>query len=133
MGIDRHRVRSIGAVASGAMAAIYLLIGAGVLGIGGSKEGESVDLAVFGFGAGSAFLILALLLLLTDRRWVWIVALIAQIWVFAIYFLVSGTREPPFEVWGIALRVLHVPLLLALAYLSWRSPPTTRVTGSHAA
>jgi len=107
------------------MAAIYFLIGLGVLGIGGSRSGESVDLALFGFGAGTAFLLLALLLLLTDRRWLWALALIAQAWVFLVYFGVSGTREPPFEAWGILLRILHVPLMLALAYLAWR-PPTRR-------
>jgi hypothetical protein len=122
MRLDRHRIRLIGAVVAGAMAAIYCLIGLGVLGIGGTSSGESVDLAVFGLGAGSAFLVLALLFLLTDRRWVWAVALVAQVWVFLVYFAVSGTREPPFELWGIVLRILHVPLMLALAYLALRSP-----------
>lgn len=122
MRLDRHRIRSLGAVVSGAMAAIYFGIGLGVLGIGGSTSGESVDLAAFGFGAGSAFLVLALLLLRTDHRWLWVLALVAQAWVFVVYFAVSGTREPPFEVWGILLRALHVPLMLVLAYLAWRAP-----------
>ena len=43
----------------------------------------------------------------------------------------SGTREPPFEVWGIALRIIQVPLLVILLSLAWRPPTTTRVTGSH--
>lgn len=122
MRLDRHQVRALGAIVSGAMAVIYFLIGLGVLGIGGSRSGESVDLAMFGFAAGSAFLILALLLRLTDRRWLWVSALVAQVWVFLLYFAVSGTREPPFEVWGIVLRALHVPLMLALGHLAWRGP-----------
>lgn len=126
MRVDRHRMRSIGAAISGVMAAIYMLIGLGVLGIGASRSGESVDLAVFGFGAGSAFLVLALLLLLTDRRWLWVLAALAQTWVAVVYVMVSGTREPPFEVWGIVLRILQVPLLMITVYLAWRSPATTR-------
>ena len=106
----------------------FLLIGLGVLGIGGSSTGESADLAMFGFSAGAAFLVLALLLLITDHRWLWVLALVAQAWVFLVYFAVSGTREPPFEVWGILLRLLHVPLMLVLAYLAWRAPTRRAAT-----
>ena len=132
MRIDRRQIRSLGALASGTMALIYYLIGLGVLGIGGTSSGESVDLWLFGFSAGSGFLIMSLLLMRTDRRWVWIVAAMVQAWVFLMYFLVSGTREPPFEVWGIALRILQVPLLLILVYLAW-TPAATRGTGTHPA
>lgn len=126
MRLDRHRIRSFGAIVSGVIAAIYFLIGLGVLGIGGSSTGETVDVAMFGFSAGSAFLILALLLARTDRRWLWAVALLAQVWVFLVYVGVSGTREPAFEQWGILLRILQLPLMLALAYLVWR-PSAGRV------
>ena len=132
MRLDRRQLRSLGALASGTMALIYYLIGLGVLGIGGTSSGESVDLWVFGFSAGSAFLIMSLLLMRTDRRWVWIVAAIVQAWVFLMYFLVSGTREPAFEVWGIALRILQVPLLVTLVYLAW-APAATRGAGTHPA
>jgi hypothetical protein len=107
------------------MAVIYLLIGLQVLRIGGGTSGETVDLAMFGFSAGLAFLVLAVLLASTDRRWLWIVATIAQIWVYWVYFSVSGGREPPFEMWGITLRILQLPLLAALIYLAWNRPPST--------
>lgn len=122
MVLDRQRLRSIGALASGTMAAIYYLIGLGVLGIGGSKSGESVDLAIFGFSAGTAFLVQALLLLRTDRRWVWVLSAVFQVWVAIVYVMVSGTREPPFELWGIVLRILQVPLLSVTVYLAWKAP-----------
>lgn len=51
---------------------------------------------------------------------------------FLVYFGVSGTREPPFELWGIVLRILHVPVMLVLAYLAWR-PATRRTTEASAA
>jgi peptidoglycan/LPS O-acetylase OafA/YrhL len=132
MHLDRHRIRSLGALASWTMALIYYLIGLGVLGIGGSRSDESVDLRVFGFSAGTAFLILGLLLMRTDRRWVWVLAAIAQVWVFLVYFMVSGTREPPFEIWGIALRLIQVPLLVILVYLAWRPAQGASHRGSAA-
>ena len=122
----RMQVRRGAALAAGAMAAIYYLIGLGVLHIGGSSSGEMVDLGVFGGGAGTAFLALALLFAFTDRRWLWVLALIFQLWVYVIYVAVSGTREPPFELWGITLRVLQVPVILALIYLSFRRPVADR-------
>lgn len=128
MELDRRRLRSIGALASGTMAVIYYLIGLGVLGIGGSTSGASVDLAMFGFSAGTAFLLQALLLLWTDRRWVWVLSAIFQVWVALVYVMVSGTREPPFEMWGIALRILQVPLLAVVVYLAWKAPTKRAVT-----
>jgi hypothetical protein len=127
MHLDRRQVRHVGAFASSAMAVIYFLIGLGVLDIGGSSSGEMVDLAAFGFSAGLAFLVIALLLAATDRRWLWVLAAIFQAWVYVIYFSVSGTREPPFEVWGITLRIIQLVLFSVLVYLSWKAPqPTTR-------
>jgi hypothetical protein len=104
------------------MAAIYFMIGLGVLQVGGSSSGEMVDLAVFGFSAGSAFLVLGMLLAVTDHRWLWVLATIFQLWVYVIYFSVSGRRDPPFETWGVTLRVIQLALLAALVYLSWKSP-----------
>jgi len=126
MRLERRQVRYLGALASSAMAAIYFLIGLRVLDIGASTSGETVDIALFGFAAGLAFLFLAVLLASTDRRWIWILAAIAQVWVYLIYFSVSGGREPPFEVWGVVLRLIQLPLLVVLGYLSWKAPPSVR-------
>ena len=118
MHLTRTQVRYGAALAAGAMAAIYYLIGLGVLDIGGSKSGEMVDLGVFGGGAGTAFLATALLLAFTDRRWLWLLALVFQAFVYVIYFAVSASREPAFEAWGITLRLIQVPLVLGLGYLA---------------
>ena len=75
------------------MAAIYFLIGLGVLHIGGSANGEMVDLS-FGFGAGTAFAVTAALVAFTDHRLIWIALLVFQIFVFATYVGVSGGRVP---------------------------------------
>jgi hypothetical protein len=124
MHLTRREIKHVGAVASAAMAAIYALIGLGVLDIGGSTSGETVDLAVFGFSAGMAYLVLAVLLVFTDRRWLWLLAVLAMLWVYVIYVSTSGVREPAFEIWGIALRLIQLPLLAVLVYLAWNSAPS---------
>lgn len=132
MRFDRERPKAIGATASALMAVIYYLIGLGVLRIGGSSTGDPVDLVMFGASAGTGFLVLAVLLLRTDRRWVWMLAAVAQVWVFLVYFLVSGSREPPFEAWGIVLRLLQVPLFVVTVLLAWR-PAARGTTGTRPA
>ena len=122
MHIERRTVRLTAATASAAMALIYFLIGLGMLSIGGSSSGETVDLTMFGFSAGTAFLILAALLVLTDRRWLWVLAALVQVWVYVIYFAVAPGREPPFELWGITLRAIQLVLFAGLVYLSWNAP-----------
>jgi hypothetical protein len=107
------------------MCVIYLLIGLGTLDIGGSTSGESVGLALFGFSAGIAYLVLALLLMFTDRRWLWMLATLLMLWVYVTYVSTAGGREPPFEIWGLTLRVIQLPLLAALIYLSWKPSRST--------
>ena len=122
MGLTRRHVRYLAAASAATMAAIYFLIGLGVLDIGGSSTGEQVDLGMFGASAGSAFLMIAVLALATDRRWIWAVAAIFQVFVFATYVGTSAIREPPFELWGLTLRLLQLALFGALVYLSVKAP-----------
>jgi hypothetical protein len=70
--------------------------------------------------AGGAFLLGAILLVTIDRRWVWIAGLLFQVFVYWAYVDVSKTRTPPFETWGITLRIIQLPLLVALGYLAIR-------------
>jgi len=122
MHIERATVRLTAAIASAAMALIYFLIGLGVLSVGSSTSGESVDMFVFGFSAGIFFLLMAGLLALTDNRWVWYAATILQVLIFATYVATSAIRVPNFEVWGITLRAIQVVLIAGLLYLAWSSP-----------
>jgi hypothetical protein len=124
MTLTRGQIRLIAGTAATFMALIYFAIGLGIAQIGTATSGESVDLGVFGFGAGTAFLVVALLLAYTDRRWIWILATIFQLFVYVIYFGTAGVREPPFEIWGLALRAIQAPLLVALIYLSIKTPET---------
>jgi len=109
------------------MALIYFLIGLSILSIGGTTSGEGVDLPTFGFSAGLAFLVLATLLVSTDRRWLWAAATVVLTLVFVIYLGVSAIREPAFEVWGMTLRLIQIPLMAAVLYLAIK-PITRKVT-----
>jgi hypothetical protein len=122
MSLTRKTAKYVGATAATIMAGIYFLIGLGVLDIGGSSSGEMVDLRMFGFSAGTAFLALGVLLFFTDWRWIWVLALLFQVFVYLVYVATSGGREPPFEIWGITLRILQLPVLASLIYLSIKAP-----------
>ena len=121
MNVSRQTVRYGAAGIAAAMAVIYFLIGLGVLNVGGSAADRQF-LIVFGALAGGAFLLGAILLVRFDRRWVWILGAIFQVFVYWAYVDVSKSRTPPFETWGITLRVIQLPLLAALAWLAFQKP-----------
>jgi hypothetical protein len=126
MHLTRRHVRYAGAALAATMALIYVGIGAGILDVGGGPD-DRAFLWVFGALAGGAFLLGAILLLRFDRRWLWVLGLVFGLFVFWAYIDVSKTRTPPFETWGIVLRIVQVPLLAVLAYLAVRpTEPATR-------
>lgn len=100
------------------MAAVYLAIAAGVTSI---EPTEEMSLVAFGVGAASIFLIGAALLLAVDNRVLWAVGAAMQLMIGAMYVAVSTDRAPTFEVWGITLRVLQIPLFALLVVLAVRS------------
>ncbi len=126
MRVNRRGVRFGAAALAAAMAAIYFLIGVGVLTVVEPRDDGS-SMIYFGLPAGSAFLLGALLLLTQDRRRLWIAGLALQVFVVWGYFAVAPSRTPSYEVWGLTLRAIQVPLIAALAYLALR-PPIGRMT-----
>lgn len=121
MNLSRTTIRHVGAAVAALMAAIYFLIGAGVLQVVTPNDDPGF-LFVFGASAGGAFLLGALLLMRFDRRWLWMLGAAFQVFVFWGYFSVAPDRTPAFEPWGITLRIVQVPLLIALLYLAVRPP-----------
>lgn len=119
MNLSRTTIRHAGAAMAALMAAIYFLIGAGVLQVVTPNDDPGF-LFAFGASAGGAFLLGALLLVRFDRRWLWALGAIFQVFVFWGYFTVAPDRTPAFEPWGITLRIVQVPLLIALLYLAIR-------------
>jgi len=123
--IQRPTIRYGAAAASAAIAAIYYLIGIGVLTVITPAAGDP-SMLVFGSSAGSAFLLGTLLLVAFDRRPLWLLGAVLQVLVVWGYFAVSPDRTPAFEVWGITLRFIQLPLFAALVYLSLRAPQPQR-------
>jgi len=114
---NRRAMRRTAAGICVVVAAIYLAIAAELTSIGPSDE---MDLVVFGVGAAAIFLVGAALLLTQDRRPLWAAGAALQLMIGAMYLAVSSDRVPAFEVWGLGLRVLQVPLLVLLVLLAVR-------------
>ena len=121
MNLSRTTIRHAGAVVAAVMALIYFLIGGGVLQVVTPAEDPGF-MFVFGALAGGAFMFGALLLMRFDRRWLWMLGAAFQVFVYWGYFSVAPDRTPSFEPWGIALRIVQVPLLMALLDLAVRQP-----------
>jgi hypothetical protein len=113
----RTRVRWAAAVLALANAVVYALIGAGVLSVLNGAPGPRPGLIVFGVLAGGAFLLGAVLLMRFDRRVLWMVGAAFQAFAIAAYFNVAPQRVPPYEVWGLSLKVAQAVLLVALLFL----------------
>jgi len=118
--LSRHTVRYVAAALAGAIATIYFLIAAGVLTVVTPVENDG-SMVAFGISAGAAFLVGAVLLLAFDRRILWVLGAALQLLVVWGYVAVAPDRTPAFELWGISLRVIQIPLFAALVYLAVRS------------
>ena len=114
--MDPRLVRYLAAATAALSAFLYYLIGFGALDIGRSTSGTT-DLLGFGLSAGTAFLVAGLLVFVVHRRW--LVALVALMDVAVIggYFAMAGIRVPPYEIWGLSIKVAQVVFLVALGYL----------------
>jgi peptidoglycan/LPS O-acetylase OafA/YrhL len=114
----RTLVRYATAVASAGVALVYFLIGVGVITVVNGPSVDAPPMLLFGGLAGGAFALGAILLLTFDRRILWVLGAVLQIFVIWAYFGVAPSRDPHFEPWGIGLKVAQAILLLALVYLA---------------
>ncbi|HYL41493.1 MAG TPA: hypothetical protein VET90_09305 [Candidatus Binatus sp.] len=119
--MTRPTIRYVGAAAASVMAVIYFCIGLGVLQVI-DPASQTDSLLPFGAAAGAMFLLGAILLATTDRRALWVLGAVLQVAVAVMYVAVGQQRTPPFEIWGVTLRVIQVPLLAVLVYLAVRAP-----------
>lgn len=110
----RRRVRYFAAGMAAVAAALYFLIGFQVVTVIDKPE----DQAAFAIPAGIGFALAALVILLTDRKVVWVTGGIVQALIIVMYFSLSSQRVPAFEGWGISIRVAQILLLAALGYLA---------------
>jgi len=114
------------ALAAGS-AAVYLLIGFGVLQVVVPQPGDP-SLLWFGLPAGVAFAFGAVVMLVSERTTLWVLGAVFQVFTIAAYFGVAQERTPPYEPWGIALRVTQGLILIALVVLLARYPLPARRT-----
>lgn len=117
--MSRLRLRRLAALICAGIAGVYVLIGLEVVTVSRPTDAE-VNLAVFGFGAATVFLVGLVLLLRTDRRVVWALGAALQLMIAAMYVGVSSDRDPAFEAWGLGLRVPQLVLFGILVYLAMK-------------
>ena len=120
----RTTVRRVAAALAAATAVLYFGIGVGLLQVADEASAEAAGgLFQFGLLSGSAFVLGALLLVLFDHRGLWLLGCLLQVGVLVMYVAVSPQRNPPFEAWGILIKVLQALILVALVYLVLHVPP----------
>ena len=104
---------------------VYLLIGLEVLAVVEVGPNDP-SLLWFGIPASLAFLFGAVVMLASERlRW-WALGAAFQVFAIAAYFNVAPSRTPPYEFWGIALRVVQGLMLAGLVVLMIRYPRPAR-------
>lgn len=129
----RRLVRHIAAGVAAAVAIVYTLIGLSVISVVEVAPGDEASMLAFGLPAAAAFAVGASLLMLTDRRLLWVLGAVLQVLVISMYFAVAPTRVPNFEIWGILIRIAQVTLFGTLVYLAvTRRQPVTSGRGSMA-
>ena len=110
--------RIVAAIASLGAGAIYLLIGTGVVSVGRSTQEATTDL--FAFGAIMAVVSLAIaaaIWLVPWSRLALIGAAIVELIALIGYVAAAGLREPPFDLWGVLIKVCQGIVLVATVYL----------------
>jgi hypothetical protein len=124
--MDQHsdratQLRWLGVGAAIASAALYLLIGIGWLTVGASTQEATTDLFGFGVLMGGVYAVTSLAIWFMRSRVV--LALVAAFQLIPLlgYVAFAGLREPPFELWGVLIKVCQVGVLVAAAALALRS------------
>jgi hypothetical protein len=105
-----HRVAAAAAAGS---AILYFLIGFGMIEVGRSTSGEN-DIFAFGMTVGAVFVVAAVIVLWTSRRWLLGIVGAVDLMVIIGYFVLAGVREPPFEPNGLLIKGLQVIMLAAI-------------------
>lgn len=113
----RRLLRTFAALLCAITAVIYFLIGFEAISVIAVASDQ-----IFGVFAGLAYALGVILLLMFDRRILWLVGAAFQVFVIAMYFSMAAQRVPAYEPWGIALRVIQVVLLVALVVLAIQQP-----------
>lgn len=71
----------------------------------------------FSLAMGVVFAAVAILLFFSGQRRVWELVALLDLGAIIGYFIVAPSRDPHFELWGIAIKAVQVVLLTAVSYL----------------
>ncbi len=105
-----QRVRYAATGAAVVAALLYVLMGT----VGSIALG-------FSLAMGGIFAVVAIILFFFGKWRVWTAVALLDLGAIVGYFAVAGTRDPHFEVWGLAIKASQVVLLAALGYLISRA------------
>lgn len=99
------------------VALLYALIASGLVTV---LEGRTAarDQLAFATPAAAVYLVGAVLLLRYDQRRLWVLSALLQVAVITQYLNLASEREPAFEPWGIAIRVVQAALFAVLVLLA---------------
>lgn len=122
---SRTAVRYALAAVTALLGVAYALIALKVVHVADVTVGETVPYVMMG-AAAAAFFLGSVLLVLSDRRIVYLLGAAVQVVVLAGYFAVSPSRDPHFEAWGLTMKVVQVVVLGVLLYLALKAPAASR-------
>jgi hypothetical protein len=117
----RELIAVAAAALAGLTALLYLLIGLNIVSLGEISPNEQ---RAFGFPAATVFTGGAVVAAVWDERWMWITGASGLALIMTMYFSLASQRNPRFERWGILIRVVQTPLIVALVYLAATNPAT---------
>jgi hypothetical protein len=101
-----HQARYAATGAAGLTALLYVLSCT----VGPIKPG-------FGLAMGAVFAVAAISLFSSGQRLVWNLVALIDAGAIIGYFIVAPGRDPHFETWGIAIKVVQAALLVVLGYV----------------
>jgi hypothetical protein len=107
-----QKVAALGAVA---IAGLYAVTGTGLVAVSENQPPGAVPPLLI---AAVLFLVLAVLLVRKQRRWVWVAGAGLQALLIVLYLVVAADRVPAFEAWGVTVKLLQVGMLGALVGLA---------------
>lgn len=113
--LNRDTVRRVALGLTVITAILYYLIGFRVVEV---LADDPTGQTTFGLIAGTAFALGAVVIARYDKRVLWVLGTLGLGFVIWTYFNLAPDRDPSFELWGILIRVVQVPLLITLGYLA---------------
>jgi hypothetical protein len=119
------RYRRLAIAAAVACAALYVLIGIGVLSVGESTQEATTDLLGFGALMGAIYGLTAVAIWLLRSRVAMALIALFQLLPLIGYVAFASYREPPFELWGVLIKVCQIVVLVGVSTLAIRASSST--------